>query len=81
MGDFSFVNMNFKMSSGPSKALLSMTTMVLQCMLEGPRPCTILYFNIHTTVEYLNMNVSVGQLLQHISKSVARSVYGQGHKC
>ena len=40
-------------------------------MLEGPRPCTILCFNIHTTVEYLNRNVSqIGQLLQHISKSI-----------
>ena len=28
-------------------------------MLEGPRRCTILCFNVHTTVEYLNRNVSV----------------------
>ena len=27
-------------------------------------------FNGHTTVEYLNRNVSIGQLLQHISKSL-----------
>ena len=47
-----------------------MKTMVLQSMLEGPRPCTILCFNIHTTVEYLNKNVSIGQLLQHIPNSI-----------
>ena len=29
-----------------------MKTMVLQFMLEGPRPCTILCFNVPTTVEY-----------------------------
>ena len=45
--------------------------MVLQFMLEGPRPCTILCFNIHIIDEHLNRNVSVGQLLQHISKSIA----------
>ena len=44
--------------------------MVLQFMLEGPRQCTILCLNVHTTVEYLNTNVSIGQLLQHISKSI-----------
>ena len=44
--------------------------MVLQFMLEGPRPCTILCFNVLTRVEYLNRNVSIGQLLQHISKSI-----------
>ena len=26
--------------------------------------------NVHTSVEYLNGNVSIGQLLQHISKSI-----------
>ena len=26
--------------------------------------------NVHTTVEYLNRNVSIGQLPQHISKSI-----------
>ena len=36
--------------------------MVLQFMLEGPPPRTILCFNVHTTV-------SIGQLFQHISKS------------
>ena len=41
-------------------------TMMLQFMLEGLRPCTILSFNVHTPVEYLNKNVSIGQLLQHI---------------
>ena len=45
-------------------------TTVLQFMLEGPRPCTILCFNVYTTVENLNRNVSIGQLLQHISKSI-----------
>ena len=35
-------------------------------MLEGQRPCTILSFNFHTTVEYL----TIGDLLQHISKSI-----------
>ena len=49
---------------------LAMRTMVLQFMLEGSRPCTILCFNIRTTVEYLNRNVSIGQLLQHISNSI-----------
>ena len=48
---------------------LAMTTIVLQFMLEGPRPCTILCFNVHTTVEYLNRNVFVGKLLQHIFKT------------
>ena len=47
-----------------------MKTVVLQFMLEGPRPCTFLYFNVHTMAEYLNRKVSVGQLLQHISKSI-----------
>ena len=49
---------------------LAMKTMVLQFMLEGPRPCTILCFNVHTTVEYLNKKVSIGQLLQHIPNSI-----------
>ena len=39
-------------------------------MLEGPRPCTILCFNVHTTVEYRNRNASICQLLRHISKSI-----------
>ena len=47
-----------------------MKTMVLQFKLEGPQPCTILCFNIHTTVEYLNKNVSIGQLLQHNPNSI-----------
>ena len=47
-----------------------MKTMVLQFMLEGPRPCTILCFNVHITAEYLNKNVSIGQLLQHIGNSI-----------
>ena len=47
-----------------------MKTMVLQFMLEGPLPCTIVCFNVHTTVEYLNNNVSIGQLLQHIPNSI-----------
>ena len=49
---------------------LAMKTMVLQFMLEGPQPCTILCFNVHTTVEYLNNNVSIGQLVQHITNSI-----------
>ena len=44
---------------------LEMRTMLMQFMLEGPRRCTILCFNVHTTGEYLNRNVSIGQLLQH----------------
>ena len=42
--------------------------MVLQFMLEGP--CTILCFNVHTTVEYLKRKVSISQLIQHVSKSI-----------
>ena len=49
---------------------LAMKTTVLQFMLEGPRPCTILCFNVHTTVEYLNKNASIGLLLQHIPNSI-----------
>lgn len=37
-------------------------------MLEGLPPCTIFCFNVHTTIEYLNRNVSIDQLLQHILK-------------
>ena len=44
--------------------------MVLQFILEGPRSCTILCFNVDTAVEYLNRNVSIGQLFQHISISI-----------
>ena len=55
--------------------------MVLQFMLEGPRPCTILCFNVDATVEYLNRNVFIGQLLQHISKSIVVCAHGQGQKC
>ena len=47
-----------------------MKTMVLQFMLEAPRPCKILCFSVRTTVEYLNRYVSIGQLLQHISESI-----------
>ena len=49
---------------------LAVKTMMLQFMLEGPRPCTVLCFNVHTTVEYLNKNVSIGQLLQHIPNTI-----------
>ena len=45
-------------------------TMVMQFMLEGPRPCTILCFYVHTTVEYLNRNVPIGYLFEHISKCI-----------
>ena len=47
-----------------------MKTMVLQFMLEGRRPRTILCLNGHATAEYLERNVSIGQLLQHILKSI-----------
>ena len=47
-----------------------MKTMVLQFMLEGPRPSTILCFNVHTTVEYLSKNVSTGKLLKHMPNYV-----------
>ena len=47
-----------------------MNTMVLQFMLEGLRCCTILCFNVYTTIEYLNKNVSIGQLIQHIPNSI-----------
>ena len=35
-----------------------MKTMVQQFMLEGPRPCTFLCFNVHTTVDYLTLCIS-----------------------
>ena len=48
-----------------------MTTMVLQFLFrEGVRPCSTLCFNFHTTVENFNRNVSIGQLLQQISKYI-----------
>ena len=47
-----------------------MKRMALLFMLEGPRPCTILCFNVHTTVEYLSKYASIGQLLQYIPNSV-----------
>ena len=43
-----------------------MKTMLLLFMLEGPRPYTILCFNVHTIVEYLNKNASIG----HIPNSI-----------
>ena len=45
-------------------------TLVLQFRLEWPRPFTILCVNVHTKAEYFNRNVTIGQLLQNISKSV-----------
>ena len=39
------------------------TAMVLQFLLKGARPCTILCFNVHTKVKYLKSNVSISQLL------------------
>ena len=48
----------------------AMKIMVLQFMLKGPRPCTILCFNVHTPAEYINGNISFGQLLQQITKSI-----------
>ena len=53
---------------------------VLQFMLEGPRHCTILCFIVHTTVEYLNKNVSIGQLLQHILNSIVVCVGSRAKK-
>ena len=41
-----------------------MKTLALQFMLEGQGRCTIPYFNVHTTVEYLTKNASIGQM-QH----------------
>ena len=49
---------------------LAMRTIVLQFMLEGPRQCTILCFNVRTSVEYLNRTVSIGHLPQHIPNSI-----------
>ena len=49
---------------------LAMKTMVLLFMLKGPRPSTVLCFNVHTTVEYLSKYLSIGQLPQHIPNSV-----------
>ena len=48
---------------------LVMKIMMLQFMLKGPRPCTILCFNVHTPAEYINGDISFGQLLQHITKA------------
>ena len=48
--------------------------MVHQIKLEEPRPCdpqSRLCFNVHTAAGYVNRNVSIGQLLQYISKSIA----------
>ena len=42
-------------------------------MLERPRPCTILCFNVHTTVENLNKNISIGQLLKCSPNSIVVS--------
>ena len=39
-------------------------TAINSVMLEGPRPCTILCFNVYITVEYLNRNFCIGQLFQ-----------------
>ena len=56
--------------------ILAMTTMVLQFMLER-RPCTILCFNVHITVECLNRNISIGQSLKHISKYIVVCVWSR----
>ena len=45
------------------KASSKLPTMVLQFMLEGLRPCTILCFNVLTIGGHLNRNASIGQLL------------------
>ena len=57
-----------------------MKTIVLQFMLEGPRLCTILCFNVHTTVEYLKKNVSIGQLLEHIPNSIVVCAGSEGKR-
>ena len=59
---------------------VAMTTMELKFMLDGLRPCKILCFNVHTTVEYLNRNVSIGQL-SYTFQNLLWSVHGQGQKC
>ena len=40
------------------------------CLGRTATARTILRLNLHTTFEYLNRNVSFGQLLKHTSKSV-----------
>ena len=47
-----------------------MKIMVLQFMLEGPRTRLILCFDVHTKLNILSKNVSIGQLLQHIPNSI-----------
>ena len=49
---------------------------VLQFRVEGPRPCTFFSDQEETMIhpllvsaEYFNTNVSIGQLVQHITKS------------
>ena len=59
---------------------LAMKRMVLQFMLKGPRPCTILCFNVHTTVEYLNENVSTGPVAPDTFQILLLFVQGQGQK-
>ena len=59
-----------------------MKTMVLHC-IYGERAATVhnlVCFNVHTTAEYLNKNFSIGQLLQHISKSIVVCVWPAGTK-
>ena len=36
----------------------------------GRAATLLLCFNVHTTVEYLNKNVLIGQLFQHIPNSI-----------
>ena len=55
-------------------------TMVQQFMLEGPPPCTILCFNVHTTVEYLNRSVFIGPVDPTHLKIYCGFVHGQGPK-
>ena len=66
IGKFNYFQCNTALQHGYLRdwfGNLAMKTIVLQFMLEGPRPCTILCFNVHTIVEYLNKNVLIGQLL------------------
>ena len=58
-----------------------MKTMVLQFMLEGPPPCTVLYFNVHITVEYLkNAFLLVRCNCSNTFQSLLLFVQGQGQK-
>ena len=46
-----------------------------------PRPCTIICFNVYTTVEYLNRNVSIGLCCPNTFENLLWFVHGQGQNC